>query len=211
MSGSPKIIQLRKFLAERFPQQKVTHLLAPTGWSPLDALLGGGLPKGSITQLIIPHISAGGAIVLHEIIEAMHQHSQCVALIDGKNSFEPSTDYPLLLWIRCQNVPQALKATVLVLRDSNLPLSILDFKQNSETELRKIPGTTWYRFQRIAEENKSTLLTITRHPLVSSAQISILLTHQLRIDDLTSFRPEIINLFSLEIVRRRSQLEYQYA
>ena len=211
MPGSSKIIQLRKFLAERFPQQKITHLLTPTGWSLLDALLGGGLPKGAITQLIIPHISAGGAIVLHEMIEAMHQHSQCVALIDGKNSFEPSTDYPLLLWIRCQNVPQALKATDLVLRDSNLPLSILDFKQNSETELRKIPGTTWYRFQRIAEENKSTLLTITRHPLVSSAQISILLTHQLRIDDLTSFRPEIINLFSLEIVRRRSQLEYQYA
>ena len=211
MPEPPQIIQLRKFLAEQFPQQKVTPLLAPTGWSPLDALLGGGLPKGSITQLIIPHISAGGAIVLHEIIEAMHQHSQCVALIDGKNSFEPSTDYPLLLWIRCQNVPQALKATDLVLRDTNLALSILDFKQNSDAELRKIPGTTWYRFQRIIEENRSTLLTITRHPLVSSAQISISLTYQLRIDDLTSFRPEIIKLFFLEIVRRRSQLEYQYA
>jgi hypothetical protein len=211
MPGSPEIIQLRKFLAERFPQQKATHLLAPTGWSPLDSLLGGGLPKGSITQLIIPHISAGGAIVLHEIIEAMHQHSQCVALIDGKNSFEPSTDYPLLLWIRCQNVAQALKATDLLLRDSNLPLSILDFKQNSDTELRKIPGTTWYRFQRIIEENRNTLLTITRHPLVSSAQISISLTHQLRFDDLASFRPEIIKLFSLEIVRRRFQLEYRYA
>src|SRR6516225_5768987 len=60
MPCSPKIIQLRKFLAERFPQQKVTHRLASTGWLPLDALLGGGLPKGSITQLIIPHISAGG-------------------------------------------------------------------------------------------------------------------------------------------------------
>jgi len=211
MPCSPKIIQLRKFLAERFPQQKVTHRLASTGWLPLDALLGGGLPKGSITQLIIPHISAGGAIVLHEIIEAMQQHSQCVALIDGKNSFEPSTGYPLLLWIRCQNVAQALKATDLVLRDSNLPLSILDFKQNSDAELRKIPGTTWYRFQRIIEENKSTLLTITRHPLVSSAQISIMLTHQLRFDDLTSFRSEIVKLFSLEIVRRRSQLEYRYA
>jgi hypothetical protein len=211
MPGSPEIIQLRKFLAERFPQQKATHLLAPTGWSPLDALLGGGLPKGSITQLIIPNISAGGAIVLDEIIEAMHQHSQRVALIDGKNSFEPSTDYPLLLWIRCQNAAQALKATDLVLRDSNLPLSILDFKQNSDAELRKIPGTTWYRFQRIIEENKGALLAITRHPLVSSAQISISLTHQLRFDDLTSSRLEIIKLFSLEIARRRSQLEYQYA
>jgi len=211
MPRSPKIIELRKILAERFPHKSGTHLLTSTGWSPLDSLLGGGLPKGSITQLVIPYISAGGAIVLHEMIEAMHQHSQCVALIDGKNSFEPSTDYPLLLWIRCQNVPQALKATDLVLRDTNLALSILDFKQNSDAELRKIPGTTWYRFQRIIEENRSTLLTITRHPIVGSAQISILLTHQLVFDDLKSFRQEIVKLFSLQIIRHRSQLEYRYA
>jgi RecA/RadA recombinase len=211
MSLVPKIIELRKILAERFPQERSTHLLTPTGWPPLDSLLGGGLPKGSITQLIVPHISAGGAIILHEIIEAMHEHSQCAALIDGKNSFEPFTDYPLLLWIRCQNAIQALKATDLVLRDSNLPFSILDFKQNSDTELSKIPGTTWHRFQRIIEENKSTLLTITRHPVVSSAQISISLTHQLSMDDLTSFRAEITELFSLRIARRRAQLEYQYA
>jgi hypothetical protein len=211
MSSLPKIFELRQLLAERFPQERGTHLLTPTGWSPLDSLLGGGLPKGSITQLIVPNISAGGAIVLHEIIEAMHEHSQCVALIDGKNSFEPSIDYPLLLWIRCHTATQALKATDLVLRDSNLSFNILDFKQNSDIELRKIPGTTWYRFQRIIEENKSTLLTITRHPIVSSAQINISLTHQLLIDDLTSFRSEIVKHFSLEIIRRRSQLEYRYA
>jgi hypothetical protein len=211
MPQSPEIIELRKILAERFPQQRGTHLLTPTGWPPLDSLLGGGLPKGSITQLIVPTVSAGGAIVLHEIIEAMHEHSQCVALIDGKNSFEPSTDYPLLLWIRCQNAVQALKATDLVLRDSNLPFSILDFKQNSDTELKKIPGTMWYRFQRIIEENKSTLLAITRSPVVSSAQINIMLTHHLIIDDMTSLRSEIVKLLSLEIVRHRPQLEYRYA
>jgi hypothetical protein len=211
MPQPPEIIELRKILAERFPQQRGTHLLTPTGWPPLDSLLGGGLPKGSITQLIVPPISAGGAIVLHEIIEAMHEHSQCVALIDGQNSFEPSTDYPLLLWIRCQNAVQALKATDLVLRDSNLPFSILDFKQNSDTELKKIPGTVWYRFQRIIEENKSTLLAITRSPVVSSAQISIMLTHHLIIDDMTSLRSEIVKLLSLEIVRHRPQLEYRYA
>jgi len=201
MLHSPKIIQLRKILAERFPHKSGTHLLTSTGWSPLDSLLGGGLPKGSITQLVIPSISAGGAIVLHE----------CVALIDGKNSFEPFTDSPLLLWIRCQNAAQALKATDMLLRDNNLPLNILDLKQNSDAELRRIPGSTWYRFQRILEENKSTLLTITRQPIVSSAQISIMLTHQLTFDDLTSFRQEIIKLFSLRIVRHRSQLEYRYA
>ena len=118
----------------------------------------------------------------------MHDASQYVALIDGKDCFEPVADHPLLLWIRCNNTVQALKATDLILRDGNLPLTILDFKQNSDRELRKIPGPTWYRFQRITEENKTSLLTITRHPIVSSAHLTISMTHQLYIDDLSSQR-----------------------
>ena len=211
MSLSPKIIELRKILAERYPQQTTHSLCTPTGWSPLDSLLGGGLPKAAITQLLIPNISSGGAIVLHEIIAAMHDVSQYVALIDGKDCFEPVADHPLLLWIRCNNTVQALKATDLILRDGNLPLTILDFKQNSDRELRKIPGPTWYRFQRITEENKTSLLTITRHPIVSSAHLTISMTHQLYIDDLSSQRREIIKFVSLEIVRMRTQLEYRYA
>jgi hypothetical protein len=211
MPHSSKIVELRQILAERFPQEKAAPLLIPTGWSPLDTLLGGGLLKGSITQLLIPSISAGAAIVLHEIIDALYQHSRFIALVDGKNSFEPSTDYPLLLWIRCREASQALKATDLVLRDSNFSFSILDLKQNPDAELRKIPGSIWYRFQRILEENKSALLTITRHSIVSSAQTTILLTNQLIINDLITLRPEIINHFSLSIIRRRSALEYRYA
>src|SRR6202043_3506875 len=55
MSVSPKIVELRKILAQRYPRQTGTHSLSiPTGWSSLDTLLGGGLPKGAITQLLIP-------------------------------------------------------------------------------------------------------------------------------------------------------------
>jgi recA bacterial DNA recombination protein len=212
MPVSPKIIELRKILAERHPRQTGAHSLSlPTGWSPLDSLLGGGLPKGAITQLLIPNISSGGAIVLHEIIASMHEVSQYVALIDSKDCFEPATDYPLLLWIRCHNVLQALKATDLLLRDGNLSLVILDFKENRDKELRKIPESAWYRFQRIIEEKSNALLTITRHPIVSSAQITVATTHRLCLDDLSTQRTDIIQFLSLEIVRSRIRREYQYA
>src|SRR5207249_3571018 len=102
MPVSPKIIELRQILAERYPQQTVAPALCiPTGWSPLDSLLG-GLQRGAITQFLIPNISSGGATILHEIIAAMHD--VCVALIDSKDCFEPLADHPLLLWIRCSNV-----------------------------------------------------------------------------------------------------------
>jgi hypothetical protein len=210
MPLSPKIIELRQILAERYPQQTVApSLCIPTGWSALDSLLGGGLPRGAITQFLIPNISSGAATILHEIIAAMHD--VCVALIDSKDCFEPFPDHPLLLWIRCNNVFQALKATDLILRDGNLSLAILDFKENPDKELRKIPATAWYRFQRITEQNRSALLAITRHPIVNSAQITVSTVHRLCIDDLTSQRRDLLKYISLEITRLRTQREYLYA
>lgn len=213
MTVSPKIVELRKILAERFPQQTGSRSLSlPTGWSPLDSLLGGGLPKGAITQLLIPNVSSGGAMVLHEIISTMHEASQYVALIDSTDCFEPAADdHPLLLWIRCHKVLQALKATDLILRDGNLALVILDFKENLDKELRKVPESTWYRFQRIIEENRNALLTITRHPIVTSAQITVSATYQLCIDDLSIQRTDLLQFISLEIIRSRTHRECQYA
>jgi RecA/RadA recombinase len=212
MPVSSKIIELRKVLAERYPQQTGTRsLCTPTGWSPLDSLLGGGLPKGAVTQLLIPNVSSGGAIVLHEIIEGMQEASQYVALIDGKDCFEPVADHPLLLWIRCHKVLQALKATDLILRDGNLSLVILDFKENTAKELRKIPESAWYRFQRITEENRNTLLAITRHPIVTNAHLTISTMHRLRLEDLSTQRTDLTKLISLEIIRSRREKEYRYA
>ena len=212
MPVSPKIIELRQILAERYPRHTGTgSWCLPTGWPPLDSLLGGGLPKGAITQLLIPHISSGGTMVLHEIIEAMQEVSQYVALVDSRDCFEPVTDHPLLLWIRCHNVLQALKATDLLLQDGNLALVILDFKENPDQELRKIPGSAWYRFQRIIEKSRNVLLAITRHPIIKSAQITVTTTNRLRLDDLSSERTELIKMISLEIIRLRASREYRYA
>jgi hypothetical protein len=142
----------------------------------------------------------------------MHDASQYIALIDSKDCFEPAADdHPLLLWIRCHNVLQALKATDLILRDGNLSLVILDFKESLDKELRKVPESTWYRFQRIIEENRNALLTITRHPIVTSAQVTVSTTHQLCIDDLSTQRADLVQFLSLEIIRSRTHQEYRYA
>jgi hypothetical protein len=212
MPPSPKIIELRQILAERYPQPTGSgSFYLPTGWPPLDSLLGGGLRKGAITQLLVPNISSGGAFVLHEIIEAMQDASQYVALIDSKDCFEPTADHPLLLWIRCHTVLQSLKATDLLLQDGNLSLVILDLKGNSAQELRKIPGSTWHRYQRIIEGTRNSLLAITRHPIVNSAQITISTMYRLNIDDLSAHRTDLIKFISLEITRSRTQPEYRYA
>ena len=183
MAASGKIVDLRKLLAERFPQppfSAVTRLV--TGLSFVDQTIGGGLPKGAITELISPQISAGSALFIQALLQAAHRDRYFLALIDGRDSFDPSALGELdnarlrnLLWVRCSKALEAVKAADLLLRDGNFPLLIIDLVFNPPEELRKIPQTTWYRFQRLVESAPTACLVLSRHGMVSSAQFKIVL------------------------------------
>jgi hypothetical protein len=183
MAARGKIIDLRKLLTERFPHApaaRATRLV--TGLSFLDQTIGGGLPKGAITELISAQISAGSASLIHALLEAAHRNRYFVALIDGRDSFDPSTSGGLgnaclhhLLWVRCTKTLDAIKAADLLLRDGNFPLVIVDLVLNPPAELSKIPQTSWYRLQRLVESAPTACLIMTRQGMVSSAQLKIVL------------------------------------
>jgi hypothetical protein len=185
MAASGKVVDLRNLLAERFPHPPVSkqgRLI--TGLSFLDQTIGGGLPKGAITELISPQVSAGSASLIHALIQsasgtALSPVPQPVALIDGCDSFDPQ---PLgnaclrhLLWVRCNKVFETIKAADLLLRDRNFPLVIVDLVLNPLAELRKIPQTSWYRLQRLVKPTSAVCLVLTRQSMVGSAQLKIVL------------------------------------
>jgi hypothetical protein len=179
MAPSGKILDLRKLLAERFPHAPVsaaTRLV--TGLSCLDEAIGGGLPKGAITELIPPQISAGSASLIQALLQAAHRDHYFLALIDGRDSFDPplgNVRLRNLLWIRCTKAFEAVKAADLLLRDGNFQLVIIDLVLNPAEELRKIPQTTWYRLQRLVESAPTACLVLARRSMVSSAQLKIVL------------------------------------
>jgi RecA/RadA recombinase len=213
-----QIVDLRKLLAERFqsaPAPRFSRL--QTGLVFLDAAIGGGLPKGTITEVISPQISAGSASLISALLcmagrataPAMGQagfqpltkaaetpgfHTDSpqrvrpvadkmsvphpIALIDGTDSFDPE---PLgnaclrhLLWVRCRQAIEAVKAADLLLRDGNFPVVILDLVLNTGNAL-KIPQTHWYRLQRLVEATSTAFLVLTRRGIVSSAQLKLVL------------------------------------
>ena len=180
MAMSGKIIDLRNLLANRFPHAPMpagTRLV--TGLSFLDEAIGGGLPKGAITELISPEVSAGSASLIHALLETAQRDCYFLALIDGRDSFDPQ---PLgnaclghLLWMRCTKALEAIKAADLLLRDGNFPLLIVDLVLNPREESRKIPQTNWYRLQRLVESASTACLVLTRQGMVSSAQLKIVL------------------------------------
>src|SRR5437773_12398652 len=61
------------------------------------------------------------------------------------------------------------------MREVNFPLVIIDLILKPPEELRKIPQTTWYRLQRLVKSSPTACLVLSRHGMVSSAQLKIVL------------------------------------
>ena len=208
MAMSGKIIDLRNLLAIRFPHAPIsagTHLA--TGLAFFDQALGSGLPKAAITELISPRGSAGSASLVQAFIQGAHRDKYFVALIDGRDSFDPcglaNSILAHLLWVRCTKALEAVKAADLLLRDGNFPLLVVDLILNSPEELRRIPQTTWYRLQRLVEAMPTSCLVLTRYEMVSSAQLKVVLENSWNLESLENHDA----VSQLRVVVKRSHLK----
>ena len=210
MPGSGKIIDLRKLLAQRFPQlpQTATTRLV-TGVPLLDRSSGGGLPRAALTELTSPRTSAGSASIIHALIHTAYRDNYFLALIDGRDSFDPCglDDCSLrhLLWVRCSKASEAIRAADLLLRDGNFPLLMLDLVLNSTEELRKIPQTNWYRFQRLVELVPTACLVLTPSEMVASAQVKLVLENSWNLETLE--KQNAISQIQIDVKRSRFQAE----
>lgn len=208
MPSSEKIVQLRALLAERFPESasRPGACLA-TGIPRFDDLLEGGLWKGALTELASPAASAGSALVFTTLLHTLASENRFLALIDGRDTFDPqpidNSVLAHLLWVRCQNADQAIRAADLLLRDGNLPLVALDLRCNPDRELRRIPTATWYRLQRILERNDTAGLVITPRPMIPSAQVKLTLENRFEIDALSETQNALLERLQVRIARRR--------
>ena len=187
MAASAKIVDLRKLLAERFPHPSFTTASCLiTGLPFLEESIGGGLPRGAITELISPGTSAGSASLIHALVHCAYRDNYFLALIDGGDSFDPcglnNASLQHLLWVRCSKAFEAVKAADLLLRDGNFPLVIVDLVLNAPDELHKIPQTNWYCLQRLVEMVPTACLVLTRYEMVGSAQVKLVLESSSRIE-----------------------------
>ncbi len=209
MAANRKILDLRNLLAERFvqpPTPPANQLV--TGMPVLDQSTGGGLGKGSITEIISAQPSAGSAFLIHNLLRIAQRQRFFMALVDGRDSFDVQTAtpaaLPYLFWVRCERATEATKAADFLLRDGNFPLVLLDLILNSPDELRHIRPTTWYRLQRLVESAPTAFLVMSRHNMVASARTKIVLENHWTLSDLS--REEMISQLRLRLERRQSNL-----
>jgi hypothetical protein len=214
---SPKIIQLRQAVAERFPHAR-PHWDRPgasrqggwvTGLPQLEDTQG--FPKGALTELCLHHKSAGGATVLRALIERAAREHRIIAFVDGSDSLDVTQIDPTvlarLLWVRARAADEAIKAADLVLRDQNLGFVIIDLAFNEPTQLRRIPATVWYRFQRLLENTATICVVTTPQHIVLPAQIRLDLPGRFSLAQLENEGSSVLAQVGVEVVENVSASE----
>jgi hypothetical protein len=202
---SSRLAALRQLIAEKFPvcELKTPGMFA-TGLTAFDQSEG-GLRRGAFSELVGP-LSAG-ALFTEAILAAVERERCFVALVDVGRTFDPQGTKPealrRLLWVCCANPMQAVKAVDLLLRDGNLPLILLDLQSASPRELRRIPASTWHRFQRLVEPTSTALIALTTQPIIESASVRIAVRQRWTLAAMRERRRDLLPRLEAQVFARR--------
>ena len=171
---------------------------APSGVPSLDAPLGGGFPRGQLSEVVGTR-SSGRTSVMLQTVAAATGRGELVALVDALDMFDVESaaaagvDLDRLLWIRghvvsnpglCRDInqralEQAIRAFTLVLQAGNFGLVIFDAAEAPAEAIRRLPFTTWLRLQRMVEGSQTMCLLVGGEPMArSSAGLTLRLRPQ---------------------------------
>src|SRR5438132_6870137 len=87
-------------------QRRVEVELQPSGVTELDAVLGGGFPRGSLVELCGPASSGRTSLAFSLLAESTERQQAC-AFVDVSDRLDPislaaaGVELPRLLWVRC--------------------------------------------------------------------------------------------------------------
>ena len=164
------------------------YATASTGVTALDARLGGGFPRGQMSEMVGAR-STGRTSVLLRMLAAATARREIVALVDVLDMLDAASadaagvDLARLLWVRGQVVPnpglcrelnqraldRAIKALTLVLQAGNFGLVVFDAAEAPPHSLRQLPFATWGRLQRIIEGSQTVCVLVGDTPIARSA------------------------------------------
>jgi hypothetical protein len=163
--------------------------VAASGVTALDAVLGGGLPRGQLSSMAGP-CSSGRTTLLLQALGAATRRGEWVALVDAFDRADPGSMtraglvHERVLWVRGQSrtaapavagrgadqgVVRALRAWHLVVQAGGFGVVALDLADASPAVLGRVPFTTWLRAQRALVGTDTAGLVLAPRPVAPSA------------------------------------------
>jgi RecA/RadA recombinase len=134
-----------------------------SGLPELDALLGGGWPRGALSELWGRRSSGRTSVLLAALARAARA-GEATALVDTGGALDPraaeacGVPLPRLLWIRCAPA-QALKAADLVVSAGGFDVLAVDL--GDERPRVPAPTSSWVRLKHGAERQGTSVLVAT--------------------------------------------------
>jgi hypothetical protein len=179
---------------------------APSGVTALDVRLGGGWPRGQVSELVGPRSSGRTWLMTRTVAAATHR-GELAAVVDALDVFDPASVcsaepvWPYLLWVRGHALShggqavnresltssaamervldRAIKAAALILQAGGFGVVALDLGDIPLAAIRRLPFTTWLRLQRFVEGHDTVGLIVAQDSVGRSAQgITVRLTTQ---------------------------------
>lgn len=164
------------FAIYRRPEQRTIS----TGIAQIDSVTA-GVPISALTEICgSGQASSGKTSVLVSLLAQATQQHFC-ALVDAEDSFHPfsarvaGVNFSRLLWVRCgkhksrlKPMEQAFKTTDMLLQSGGFGLVVVDLSSLAERLVRKVPLTTWFRFSRVVEKQRTALVFFEQQPHATS-------------------------------------------
>ena len=175
--------QVETALAGRIPAPfappSVQAETAPFNIPEIDALTG-GLPQGALDRNLWPFFFRSRHFTAFCRGFQNGPRSTSCALVDGRDSFDPysaeaaGVKLERLLWVRCRNIDQCLRATDLLLQGGGFGLIALDLSILPPKTVRYVPLNVWFRFRRAVENTPTILLLLDRESNAGSCASLVL-------------------------------------
>lgn len=151
--------------------------ILPTAIDAIDTLLGGGLRRGKVVELVARR-AAGRFSIVMSALAAATSIGEAAAFIDVSDHFDPQlaeaagVDLRRLLWVRPATMKQAVMATEMIAA-TGFQLVVLDAGLHP-VRGRRVPDASWVRLARAAEAHGTAMLVSTPYAFTGTASEAVL-------------------------------------
>ena len=149
----------------------------PTTLAAFDTLLGGGLERGKLLELVSRRAAGRFSIAMSALASATSV-GEAAALIDLGDHFDPrlaeesGVDLRRLLWVRPRTVKEAVMSAELIVA-TGFQLVVIDLGLHP-IKSRRAPDAAWVRLARTAETSRTAMLVSSPYPVTGTASEAVI-------------------------------------
>ena len=144
----------------------------PTGLAEVDRALGGGFPRGRVSEMAGPSCCGRTSLAL-ALLARVTAQGEVAAVVDAADAFDAASaarrasTSRALLWVRPPGLGEALRSAEHVLPAGGFPLVLLDLAFEPSAALR-IPASAWPRLRKATAAAAAALVLLARQRLAGT-------------------------------------------